>query len=43
MEQEIEHTGPKRFSYDELVRATNNFAEEGKLGEGGLEGFTKVS
>ncbi|KAF8406122.1 hypothetical protein HHK36_008202 [Tetracentron sinense] len=28
--------GPKRFSYGELVRATNNFAEEGKLGQGGF-------
>ncbi|KAJ4981378.1 hypothetical protein NE237_032215 [Protea cynaroides] len=29
-------TGPKRFVYGELVRSTNNFAEEGKLGEGGF-------
>ncbi|KAE8008298.1 hypothetical protein FH972_004820 [Carpinus fangiana] len=36
MEQEIEHTGLRRFSYNELVRATNGFAEEGKLGEGGF-------
>jgi hypothetical protein len=41
MEREIEHTGPKRFSYDELVRATNDFAEEGKLGEGGFGGVYK--
>lgn len=42
MEREIEHgTGPKRFSYDELVRATNNFAEDGKLGEGGFGGVYK--
>ncbi|KAF8404744.1 hypothetical protein HHK36_009633 [Tetracentron sinense] len=34
-------TGPKRFSYHELVRATNNFAEEGKLGEGGFGGVYK--
>ncbi|EEF44110.1 kinase, putative [Ricinus communis] len=31
-------TGPKRFSYKELVQATNNFSEEGKLGEGGFGG-----
>jgi hypothetical protein len=41
MEREIEHTGPKRFSYDELVRATNDFSEEGKLGEGGFGGVYK--
>ncbi|KAF8370029.1 hypothetical protein HHK36_031927 [Tetracentron sinense] len=34
-------TGPKRFSYHELARATNNFAEEGKLGEGGFGGVYK--
>ncbi|XP_057998204.1 L-type lectin-domain containing receptor kinase IX.1-like [Hevea brasiliensis] len=39
MDHEFEQgTGPKRFSYEELVRATNNFAEEGKLGEGGFGG-----
>ncbi|OVA20888.1 Protein kinase domain [Macleaya cordata] len=31
-------TGPKRFSYSELVRATGNFDEAGKLGEGGFGG-----
>ncbi|PIA51935.1 hypothetical protein AQUCO_01000065v1, partial [Aquilegia coerulea] len=31
-------TGPKRFSYTELLRATKNFTEEGKLGEGGFGG-----
>ena len=41
MEQEIEHTGPKRFSYNDLVCATNDFAEEGKLGEGGFGGVYK--
>ncbi|KAJ1396544.1 Serine/threonine-protein kinase, active site [Sesbania bispinosa] len=29
-------TGPKKFSYNELVRATHNFAKEQKLGEGGF-------
>ncbi|KAF5206190.1 L-type lectin-domain containing receptor kinase IX.1 [Thalictrum thalictroides] len=29
-------TGPKKFTYGEIVRATNNFDEEGKLGEGGF-------
>ena len=28
--------GPGRFSFNELAAATNNFAEEGKLGEGGF-------
>jgi serine/threonine protein kinase len=28
--------GPKKFSYSELVDATNGFAENGKLGEGGF-------
>ncbi|EOX91883.1 Concanavalin A-like lectin protein kinase family protein [Theobroma cacao] len=34
-------TGPKRFMYQELTRATNNFAEVGKLGEGGFGGVYK--
>lgn len=29
-------TGPKRFSYGDLVLATNNFSSERKLGEGGF-------
>ncbi|KAG7977374.1 hypothetical protein I3843_05G028500 [Carya illinoinensis] len=42
MEREMENsTGPKRFTYIELVQATNNFAEEGKLGEGGFGGVYK--
>ncbi|XWS39810.1 hypothetical protein CRYUN_Cryun18bG0086600 [Craigia yunnanensis] len=42
MDNEFKHgTGPKRFSFAELVRATNNFAEEGKLGEGGFGGVYK--
>ncbi|KAK9097015.1 hypothetical protein Sjap_022512 [Stephania japonica] len=28
--------GPRRFTYSELARATNHFAKEGKLGEGGF-------
>ncbi|XP_010668420.4 L-type lectin-domain containing receptor kinase IX.1 [Beta vulgaris subsp. vulgaris] len=31
-------TGPKRFTYNELSHATNNFSEEQKLGEGGFGG-----
>ncbi|KAA8536358.1 hypothetical protein F0562_028836 [Nyssa sinensis] len=39
MDDEFEKgSGPKKFSYGELVRATNNFAEEEKLGEGGFVG-----
>ena len=34
-------TGPKRFTYHELSRATNSFAEVGKLGEGGFGGVYK--
>ncbi|XP_026390912.1 L-type lectin-domain containing receptor kinase IX.1-like [Papaver somniferum] len=37
----VKGTGPKRFSYNELVRATSNFDEEGKLGEGGFGGVYK--
>ncbi|KAF7843039.1 L-type lectin-domain containing receptor kinase IX.1-like [Senna tora] len=33
---DFESIGPKKFSYKELVKATNNFAEEKKLGEGGF-------
>ncbi|RZC87265.1 hypothetical protein C5167_029814 [Papaver somniferum] len=33
--------GPKRFSYKELVDATSNFDEGGKLGEGGFGGVYK--
>ncbi|XP_015082397.2 L-type lectin-domain containing receptor kinase IX.1-like [Solanum pennellii] len=37
MDDEFEKgTGPKKFSYGELARATNNFAEGQKLGEGGF-------
>ncbi|XP_074318378.1 L-type lectin-domain containing receptor kinase IX.1-like [Silene latifolia] len=31
-------TGPRRFTYQELCRATNNFAAVWKLGEGGFGG-----
>ncbi|XP_077233349.1 seed lectin-like [Tasmannia lanceolata] len=42
MDDEFEKgTGPKRFSYNELVSATNNFFEDGKLGEGGFGGVYK--
>ncbi|CAL5434264.1 unnamed protein product [Camellia sinensis] len=34
-------TGPKKFSYGELNRATNYFAKEQKLGEGGFGGVYK--
>ncbi|XBI77068.1 hypothetical protein VPH35_070243 [Triticum aestivum] len=29
-------SGPRRFRYGELAAATNNFSEDGKLGEGGF-------
>ncbi|GMP25776.1 hypothetical protein CsSME_00002475 [Camellia sinensis var. sinensis] len=34
-------TGPRRFNFRELSRATNDFAEAGKLGEGGFGGVYK--
>ncbi|XP_042438401.1 L-type lectin-domain containing receptor kinase IX.1-like [Zingiber officinale] len=37
MDDEFERErGPKRFAYPELVRATRDFSDEGKLGEGGF-------
>ncbi|KAG6475540.1 L-type lectin-domain containing receptor kinase IX.1-like [Zingiber officinale] len=37
MDNEFERErGPKRFAYKELVRATRDFSDEGKLGEGGF-------
>ncbi|PKI42087.1 L-type lectin-domain containing receptor kinase IX.1-like [Punica granatum] len=42
MDDEFENgTGPKRFTYHDLSRATNDFAEGGKLGEGGFGGVYK--
>ncbi|XP_071729909.1 L-type lectin-domain containing receptor kinase IX.1-like [Rutidosis leptorrhynchoides] len=34
-------TGPKRFSYHELVKATSGFVETNKLGQGGFGGVYK--
>ena len=31
-------TGPRRFSYNELAYATNNFNDKEKLGQGGFGG-----
>jgi serine/threonine protein kinase len=42
MDDEFEKgIGPRRFTYRELIRATKNFAEGGKLGEGGFGGVYK--
>ncbi|CAM8977226.1 unnamed protein product [Rhodiola kirilowii] len=42
MEDEIERgTGPRKFSYKELARATKDFSEDEKLGEGGFGGVYK--
>lgn len=39
MDDEFERgTGPKKFTYNALARATNNFAQTEKLGEGGFGG-----
>ncbi|XP_015892161.1 L-type lectin-domain containing receptor kinase IX.1-like [Ziziphus jujuba] len=39
MDNDFERSsGARRFSYDELVAATNNFSEEEKLGQGGFGG-----
>ncbi|KAH8519891.1 hypothetical protein H0E87_001364 [Populus deltoides] len=43
MDDEFEKgTGPKKFSYQELARATSNFKDEEKLGEGGFGGVYKA-
>ncbi|XP_054792565.1 L-type lectin-domain containing receptor kinase IX.1-like [Prosopis cineraria] len=41
LDEDFESVGPKKFSYNELVRATDHFAEEHKLGEGGFGGVYK--
>ncbi|KAI9110420.1 hypothetical protein K1719_018580 [Acacia pycnantha] len=41
LDRDFQGVGPKRFSYNELVRATNNFLEDHKLGEGGFGGVYK--
>ncbi|XVF66329.1 hypothetical protein PTKIN_Ptkin10aG0026700 [Pterospermum kingtungense] len=46
IDEEIDHefekgTGPKKFSYNELARATGNFNDAGKLGQGGFGGVYK--
>ncbi|RZC85814.1 hypothetical protein C5167_026480 [Papaver somniferum] len=42
MDNEFEKgTGPKKFSYSDLVYATNNFDESRKIGEGGSGGVYK--
>ncbi|PSS02585.1 Legume lectin domain protein [Actinidia chinensis var. chinensis] len=39
MDEELERgTGPRKFSYAELARATSKFSQEEKLGEGGFGG-----
>ncbi|KAM5586124.1 L-type lectin-domain containing receptor kinase IX.1-like [Rosa sericea] len=39
IDEEFERgTGPRKFSYNELAQATNNFEEGGKLAEGGFGG-----
>ncbi|KAK3182677.1 hypothetical protein Dsin_029963 [Dipteronia sinensis] len=42
MDDEFERgTGPKKFSYKELARATDNFKGEQKIGQGGFGGVYK--
>ncbi|XP_026390986.1 L-type lectin-domain containing receptor kinase IX.1-like [Papaver somniferum] len=44
MEEEFQKgTGPRRFSYKELVDATSNFDDRGKLGQGGFGAVYKGS
>ncbi|KAK9097009.1 hypothetical protein Sjap_022506 [Stephania japonica] len=37
----VKGTGPRQFTYKELVSATNNFSDDGKLGQGGFGGVYK--
>ncbi|KAF9608242.1 hypothetical protein IFM89_008197 [Coptis chinensis] len=37
----VKGTGPRRFTYKELVHATHDFTEDGKLGQGGFGGVYK--
>lgn len=37
----VKGTGPRRFTYKELVFATNSFSDDGKLGQGGFGGVYK--
>jgi serine/threonine protein kinase len=41
--ERIEVTGPKEFEYGELLAATNNFSERGRLGKGGFGSVYKGS
>ncbi|CAH2042928.1 unnamed protein product, partial [Thlaspi arvense] len=42
MEEQLERgSGPRKFKYNVLARATANFSEENKLGEGGFGGVYK--
>ena len=43
LEQGTGVTGPRRFSYDELAAATDNFSKANKLGEGGFGPVYRVS
>jgi serine/threonine protein kinase len=39
MDEEFQReTGPNKFSFNELVNATNNFSDKEKLGQGGFNG-----
>ncbi|MCI16337.1 L-type lectin-domain containing receptor kinase IX.2-like, partial [Trifolium medium] len=42
MDSDFERSSlPKKFTFEELARATNNFAKEHKIGEGGFGGVYK--
>ena len=36
LERGVAASGPRRYAYRDLAAATNNFAEDGKLGRGGF-------